>query len=186
MSIYETSITNPKKQLEFYKQLSEQLQQENKQLREKLDCDLQYMQREITVITNSPANDIATFRNYLSEIIKEAYPHKIVLIDDTILHMVSSHSNKNGIRNEYSFHEIFEHYLKKKIRMQERNMEIMQRYFELIYDLGVDYDGCNTIEGLKGLIDEIMEYVLYGRTYDTTKPIYINQDKEYNILHEKI
>ena len=28
MSIYETSITNPKKQLEFYKQLSEQLQQE--------------------------------------------------------------------------------------------------------------------------------------------------------------
>lgn len=34
MSIYETSITNPKKQLEFYKQLSEQLQQENKILRE--------------------------------------------------------------------------------------------------------------------------------------------------------
>lgn len=32
MSIYETSITNPKKQLEFYKQLSEQLQQENKKL----------------------------------------------------------------------------------------------------------------------------------------------------------
>ncbi len=33
MSIYETSITNPKKQLEFYKQLSEQLQQENQQLK---------------------------------------------------------------------------------------------------------------------------------------------------------
>ncbi len=32
MSIYEASITNPKKQLEFYKQLSEQLQQENKKL----------------------------------------------------------------------------------------------------------------------------------------------------------
>lgn len=29
MSVYETSITNPKKQLEFYKDLSEQLQQEN-------------------------------------------------------------------------------------------------------------------------------------------------------------
>lgn len=42
MSIYETSITNPKKQLEFYKQLSEHLQQENKQLKEKLDCDLQW------------------------------------------------------------------------------------------------------------------------------------------------
>ena len=34
MSIYEASITNPKKQLEFYKQLSEQLQQENKILRD--------------------------------------------------------------------------------------------------------------------------------------------------------
>lgn len=32
MSIYEASITNPKKQLEFYKDLSEQLQRENKQL----------------------------------------------------------------------------------------------------------------------------------------------------------
>ena len=37
MSIYETSITNPKKQLEFYKQLSEQLQQENKQLKDNWD-----------------------------------------------------------------------------------------------------------------------------------------------------
>ena len=33
MSVYESSITNPKKQLEFYKQLSEQLQQENKELK---------------------------------------------------------------------------------------------------------------------------------------------------------
>ena len=34
MSIYESNVTNPKKQLEFYKQLSEQLQQENKILKE--------------------------------------------------------------------------------------------------------------------------------------------------------
>ena len=33
MRIYEASITNPKKQLEFYKQLSEQLQQENEKLK---------------------------------------------------------------------------------------------------------------------------------------------------------
>ena len=37
MSIYETSITNPKKQLEFYKQLSEQLQQENQELKKQLE-----------------------------------------------------------------------------------------------------------------------------------------------------
>ena len=37
MSVYESSITNPKKQLEFYKQLSEQLQQENKKYKEVFD-----------------------------------------------------------------------------------------------------------------------------------------------------
>ena len=34
MSVYEASITNPKKQLEFYKDLSEQLQQENERLKD--------------------------------------------------------------------------------------------------------------------------------------------------------
>ena len=37
MSIYEASITNPKKQLEFYKDLSEQLQQENQSLKKQLE-----------------------------------------------------------------------------------------------------------------------------------------------------
>ena len=37
MSIYESSITNPKKQLEFYKDLSEQLQQENEKYKEVID-----------------------------------------------------------------------------------------------------------------------------------------------------
>ena len=40
MSVYETSITNPKKQLEFYKDLSEQLQQENQIL--KRNCNIGY------------------------------------------------------------------------------------------------------------------------------------------------
>ena len=36
MSVYETHITNPKKQLEFYKDLSEQLEKENQELKKKL------------------------------------------------------------------------------------------------------------------------------------------------------
>lgn len=36
MSIYESTIINPKKQLEFYKELLEQLQQENQQLKVKI------------------------------------------------------------------------------------------------------------------------------------------------------
>ncbi len=37
MSIYETSISNFKKQLEFYKNLAEQLQQENAKLKKELE-----------------------------------------------------------------------------------------------------------------------------------------------------
>ena len=37
MSVYETSITNPKKQLEFYKDLSKQLEQENQELKQKIN-----------------------------------------------------------------------------------------------------------------------------------------------------
>lgn len=37
MSIYEASITNLKKQLEFYKDLSEQLQRENKKIKKQLE-----------------------------------------------------------------------------------------------------------------------------------------------------
>ena len=37
MSIYETSITNPKKQLEFYKDLFEQLEKENQELKSQLE-----------------------------------------------------------------------------------------------------------------------------------------------------
>ena len=36
MSTYESSITNPKKQLEFYKDLAEQLLEENKNLKRQL------------------------------------------------------------------------------------------------------------------------------------------------------
>lgn len=43
MSVSEYEIKNPKKQLEFYKDLSEQLQQENKQLKEQKNKALNYI-----------------------------------------------------------------------------------------------------------------------------------------------
>lgn len=45
--IYETSITNPKKQLEFYKDLSEQLQQENQELKKQLEDYKKWYQNEL-------------------------------------------------------------------------------------------------------------------------------------------
>ena len=51
MSIYETSITNSKKQLEFYKQLSEQLQQDNEKLKERIEyLERSNNRREDTII----------------------------------------------------------------------------------------------------------------------------------------
>ena len=44
---YETSITNPEKQLEFYKQLSEQLQQENKQLKDNWNKLKKWLEKEL-------------------------------------------------------------------------------------------------------------------------------------------
>lgn len=67
-----------------------------------------------------------------------------------------------------------------------KEIEIMERYFELIIDLGFDYDGSNTVESLKELIDELVCYAKLGRVCNITEPIYSNGEKCYNILHEEI
>ena len=61
MSIYESSITNPKKQLEFYKQLSEQLQQENEQLKAdygtKVQVERDMLQQENKILKENAENN---------------------------------------------------------------------------------------------------------------------------------
>ena len=63
---------------------------------------------------------------------------------------------------------------------------IMEKYLELIADLGYDYDGFNSVESLKGLIDELVRLANLGRVCNTTEPIYVNKGKKYNILLEEI
>ena len=41
--------------------------------------------------------------------------------------------------------------------------EITDQWLELINDIAVDYDGCNTIESLKDLIDEMRAYSIFAR-----------------------
>lgn len=38
--------------------------------------------------------------------------------------------------------------------------------FELISDIGFDYDGCKTVKGLKSIIDELCELANYGATIE--------------------
>ena len=74
----------------------------------------------------------------------------------------------------------------------ERQIQIMEKYFELIIDIGCDYDGFNTTESLKSLIDELCRYASLGRVANDTEVIYstledeFGNEEKYNILHEKI
>ena len=74
----------------------------------------------------------------------------------------------------------------KEIEIINKQVQIMEKYFELIIDLGYDYDGFNNTKDLKGLIDALCKYASLGRACNTTESIYVNRDKHYNILGEEI
>ena len=70
---------------------------------------------------------------------------------------------------------------------KNRNTEIMERYLELIYDLGYEYDGFNDVDSLKGLIDEMCRLASLGRACNVTEPIYVDaKGMQTNILGEII
>ena len=48
--------------------------------------------------------------------------------------------------------------LKEKVKYQKNKIDNKDNWCQLIVDIGFDYDGCNTIESLKGLIDELVRY----------------------------
>lgn len=70
----------------------------------------------------------------------------------------------------------------------QRQIEIKNAYLQLIIDLGFDYDGCETIEGLKFLIDELCTYAKMAINNDDKTVIYISgkDNIEDNILMERI
>ena len=106
----------------------------------------------------------------------------------------------NGVANDYEFPNLYDpniSYSKayteqllaekdKEIDRLNKQVQIMERYLELIYDLGYDYDGFNKEEDLKSLIDELCRFASLGRACNTTEPIYGNNGKKYNILHEEL
>lgn len=69
MSIYEASITNPKKQLEFYKDLSEQLQRENKILKENAKHNDKVVDKAIGYIQENTCWELRTSK--VLDILKE-------------------------------------------------------------------------------------------------------------------
>lgn len=69
----------------------------------------------------------------------------------------------------------------------ERQIAIKNEYLVLIVDLTHDYDGFNTVEGLKGLIDVLKKYASYALDSNDKIPVYRDGNgNDFNILHEKI
>lgn len=76
--------------------------------------------------------------------------------------------------------------LQQENKQLQKQITVMKEYFELIIDLSFDYDGCNTVESLKSLIDDLKKYAKLGREGNLTEPIYTNDNDSYNILHQKL
>lgn len=68
----------------------------------------------------------------------------------------------------------------------DKMVKIMEKYLELIYDIGFDCDGLNEIESLKVLVEQLTHYASLGRVANTTEPIFVKGKTKYNILNEKI
>ena len=69
----------------------------------------------------------------------------------------------------------------------ERKLAIKDEYLKLIIDIGYDYDGCNTVESLKELIDELVGYADKALKNDDKTEAYINgKGESLNILQEVI
>ena len=96
MSIYETSITNPRKQLEFYKDLSEQLQQENNQLR-LINKEHQQINGELRQ-ANKLLNEqyIRLYKDYIQ--LKAQIEEYQKALDETMSEKIDIENNWNKLR----------------------------------------------------------------------------------------
>jgi hypothetical protein len=49
-------------------------------------------------------------------------------------------------------------------------------WLELLWDIGIGYDGCNTVESLKGLVDELVEISTKARACLNNGNIFKNME----------
>ena len=69
----------------------------------------------------------------------------------------------------------------------DEQIKLKNAYCQLIVDLGFDYDGYNSVESLKSLIDELVGYAQKAIDNDDKTAIYVDEDgHEQNILLEDI
>lgn len=59
-------------------------------------------------------------------------------------------------------------------------------WMELIRDIGFDYDGCNSVESLKELVDELVEMSQKARECLRNGKIFYNEEEEEKSREEAI
>lgn len=57
-------------------------------------------------------------------------------------------------------------------RNLQREIDIKNSYLQMIKDVAFDYDGCEDIDGLKNLVDELSYYASLALNSNDTEPIY--------------
>lgn len=90
---------------------------------------------------------------------------------------------------KYTLYRKIEKYitdLQQENKQLTRDKNIMQKYLQLIIDIGYDYDGYNDADNLKAVIDELCKYALYGKKLDDKSIISSSCETYYNILGEPI
>lgn len=79
----------------------------------------------------------------------------------------------------------------KEIKKLKRQIKIKDKWCRLIYDIGYDYDGFGEdIEGLKGVVDELVRYSVGALESDDKTAVYFGKEDgveiKENILMERI
>ena len=78
------------------------------------------------------------------------------------------------------------HRLREENEQLKRQIDIKNKYCQLIIDIGFDYDGLNQSDSLKALIDELVQYANKSIKADDKTVIYSTDYKKCNILGEEL
>lgn len=76
--------------------------------------------------------------------------------------------------------------LQQENQQLKKQIEIKDKWCQLIIDLGIDYDGYTQSDSLKLLIDDLVNYASNSIKADDKTTAYTNGLSNYNILEEEI
>ncbi len=128
MSIYEASITNPKKQLEFYKDLSEQLQQENKNLKKQLE---EYKEQVHKGLYNTCFPYTTGYNKAIKD--KENQQKELIKYLEDEIYNIEPKGTGINYNCEYDSEEDYVRAMQDQSRLNTLK-EILQKYKEIIGD----------------------------------------------------